>query len=195
MNSFATREEWLTAAVAELRPLFAANGFTLPDRIRVSCSFPSQHARSLNRAIGEHWSASASDDDTHELLISHVIDDPIEVAAVLIVQLAHAATDGHGHRGPFVRCARSFWLEGKPTELRAGDEFKANLSGLIDSLGVYPHSRLNVAALRKTQSTRMLKADCGGCGYTIRLSARWAYKNGNLNLPFCPDCNTTLKLS
>lgn len=67
-----TREDWLNQAVEELRPVFDANGFPLPANIRVTCGFPSRHARSLNRAIGEHWSDKASSDGTHEILISPV---------------------------------------------------------------------------------------------------------------------------
>jgi hypothetical protein len=188
MSNFLTREEWLSAAVAELRPLFIANGYPLPDRIRVSCSFPSQHARSLNRAIGEHWSSAASDDGTHEILISQVIDDPMEVLGVLIHELSHAATDGDGHRGRFVGCVRSFSLEGKPSATTIGAAFHEDFSPLAESLGAYPHGRLNVSAIRKTQSTRMLKAFCPGCGYTIRLSARWAMRGDQVNVPYCPSC-------
>ena len=113
MNTALTRENWLNTAVDELRPLFDANGYPLPERIRVTCGFPSRHARSLNRAIGEHWSAKASEDNTHEILISPVQDDPIEVFGILVHELAHSATDGDGHKGRFPACVRKLWLEGE----------------------------------------------------------------------------------
>jgi hypothetical protein len=76
-NQFQTREDWLAQAIAELRSVFAALNHPLPDQIRVACGFPSSNARSAkNRAVGEHWSAKASADQTHEILISPVIDDP-----------------------------------------------------------------------------------------------------------------------
>ena len=106
-----TREDWLNNAVIELRPIFKSVGFPLPDNIRVTCGFPSRHARSLNRAIGEHWSAKASDDNTHEILISPVEDSPIEVFGILVHELSHSATDGDGHKGNFPRLVRSLWLE------------------------------------------------------------------------------------
>ena len=93
-----TRAEWLTQAVSELRPLFDAVKFPLPANIRVTCGFRSRHARARNRFVGEHWSGKASEDGTHEILISPVEDDPIEVFAVLVHELAHAATDGDGQR-------------------------------------------------------------------------------------------------
>lgn len=183
MNNKLNREDWLNLAVVELRPIFESNGFPLPEKIRVTCGFPSSKARSLDRAIGEHWSPTASSDGSHEILISPVIDDATEAFAVLAHELAHAATDGDGHRGRFPECVRKIWLEGKPSSTYAGDTFKVNFASLIDSLGAYPHARLNVAAQRKVQSTRMLKAVCPACGYTIRLSSKWS----QLGLPYCAN--------
>lgn len=176
------REEWLKTAVAELRPVFDAVSFTLPEKIRVTCGFPSSRARANNRFIGEHWSPAASNDNHHEILISPVVDDPVQVFSTLVHELCHAATDGHGHDRVFARCARSLWLEGKPTSTVAGETFKQNFANLLESLGSYPHARLNIEALRKKQSTRMLKAVCPCCGYTVRLSQAWA----NQGLPVCP---------
>jgi len=186
-----TREDWLNNAVIELRPIFKSVGFPLPDNIRVTCGFPSRHARSLNRAIGEHWSAKASDDNTHEILISPVQDDPIEVFGILVHELSHSATDGDGHKGNFPRLVRSLWLEGKPTATVVGEAFKKSFSALIDGLGAYPHARLNINANKKTQSTRMLKAVCKGCGFTIRLSSKWA----DQGLPICSFDNNVFTLS
>lgn len=185
---YTTREEYLTAALEELRPVFASKGFPLPEKIRVTCGFPSSKARSQHRAIGEHWSPAASNDGHHEILISPVMDDPYEVFGVLVHELAHAATDGDGHRGRFPALVRSMWLEGKPSDTRVGTTFRVQLQGLVESLGNYPHAALNVGNQRKTQSTRMLKACCPACGYTIRLTAKWAYTDtGEVNLPLCPN--------
>ena len=185
-----TREEWLNQAVDELRPVFDASGFPLPANIRVTCGFPSRHARSLNRAIGEHWSDKASSDGFHEILISPVEADPFEVFGILVHELSHSATDGDGHRGRFPHCVRRLGLEGKPTATKVGQVFRTQFGALVESLGVYPHARLNVGANRKTQSTRMLKASCPACGYTIRLTKTWA----DLGLPVCPRDAVTFVL-
>jgi ribosomal protein L37E len=185
------REEWLKTAVEELRPIFDAVNFPLPDRIRVTCGFPSSRARANNAFIGEHWSPAASTDDHHEILISPVVDDPLQVFSTLVHELCHAATDGHGHDRVFLKCARSLWLEGKPTATVAGDAFKANFSNVIESLGAYPHARLNIEAIRKKQSTRMLKAVCPDCGFTVRLSQAWADKG----LPVCSADNNQFVLA
>jgi hypothetical protein len=185
-----SREEWLTQATDELRPVFDALGYPLPAQIRVTCGFPSRHARSLNRAIGEHHSARSSADNTHEILISPVEADPFEVFGILVHELAHSATDGDGHRGRFPRLVRKLSLEGIPSQTKIGDRFRSEFGSLVASLGEYPHARLNVNADRKVQSTRMLKATCPSCGYTIRLTKTWA----DQGLPTCPSDGNTFVL-
>ena len=183
-----TREEWLQSFLGEIRPVFQAAGHPLPDRIRVTCGFPSKSARSDKaRRIGEHWSPKASDDLTHEISVSQVVDDPLEVAAILTHELAHAATDGDGHRKRFPKLVAALHLEGKPTATVGGKAFAAAFGAVIDSLGAYPHARLNVSG-KKTQSTRLLKAACPTCGYTVRLTKKWADKG----LPTCPQDGDTL---
>jgi hypothetical protein len=146
-----------------------------PINIRVACGFPSSNARSAkNRAVGEHWSAKASSDQTHEILISPVIDDPVRVLGILVHELAHASTDGDGHKGRFPALVKALSLEGKPTATVEGEKFKAEYQPLLDDLGAYPHAKLNAGVNRKVQGTRMLKAACPDCGYTVRLSAKWA---------------------
>jgi hypothetical protein len=65
-------------------------------------------------------------------------------------------------------------LEGKPTATTEGEKFKAEYQPLLEDLGAYPHAKLNAGTNRKVQGTRMLKACCPDCGYTVRLSAKWA---------------------
>ena len=73
-------------------------------------------------------------------------------------------------------------LEGKLTATTIGQDFKDTFESLVSGLEEYPHARLNVSG-RKVQTTRMLKASCPVCGYTIRLTSKWA----NLGLPSCPQ--------
>jgi hypothetical protein len=70
-----------------------------------------------------------------------------------------------------------------------GDAFKAAFGAIIDGLGDYPHAQLSMST-RKTQATRMLKAVCPSCGYTVRLTAKWAAKG----LPSCPIDGDTFNL-
>jgi hypothetical protein len=186
-----TREQYLNAFLDEIRPVFAAEGYPLPEKIRVTCGFPSQNARSALKRIGEHWHADASADGTHEIMISPVLDDVWDVTGTLVHELCHAALPlGTGHKGDFPKLAKKLHLEGKPTSTTVGVAFKSTFGALVESLGDYPHARLNVSS-KKTQGTRMLKACCAECGYTIRLTQKWA----DVGLPSCPTHETTLSLS
>lgn len=195
-----TREDWLNQAVDELRPVFDASGYPLPDNIRVSCGNPSRNARSANRAVGEWHSAKSSSDNTHEIFVSPVVADPFEVFGILVHELAHSATEGDGHRGRFPKCVRKLHLEGKPTHTKIGARFKHEFGALIESLGEYPHAPLNLGIDRKVQGTRNLRATCPQCGFLIHLTRKWAYvtkPNGVEvpNLPICPNDNSSFILS
>ena len=187
------REEWLGAAVAELRPVFDALGKPLPANVRVACGFPSNARRS--GAIGECWADTASADQTFEVLISPVLDDPLRVFDVLVHELCHSTAGAMNHSGNFQRVASAMHLAPSPT--KAGwkatgraDSFIPTFGSIIDSLGPYPHAALTMSE-RKVQTTRMLKAVCPSCGYTVRLTAKWAA----LGLPSCPVDSDTLNLS
>jgi hypothetical protein len=196
----ALREQWLNNAVTSVRGIFHANGFPIPDHIRVSCGFPSKRARSLYRNVGEHFSPDASEDATHQIFISPVLDDSVEVLGVLMHELSHAVT-GSSHGTEFKHCVRKVWLEGSLTQTKVGKQFRENFAPILESLGIYPHAKLNVEGSYKPQGTRMLKAVCGTCvvnapdgtvksQYTIRVSKTWADKG----LPTC-QCGTQFVLA
>lgn len=188
---YATREEWLTAAIAEVRPLFQVEGFAVSDRIRVACGFPSLHSRS--GALGECHASTASADQHYELLISPVLATPRDVLAVLIHELAHTLPGclNHGQRFGAACSAMGLAFGSKGWKNTApGHAFDAMYSNILDGLGPYPHAELAVAN-RKTQTTRMLKASCGCCGYTVRLTQKWA----DQGLPICPVDGSTLALA
>lgn len=174
------REEWLLAAVEELRPMFEAQGAKLPDAIRVTCGFPSNAKRS--GAIGEAWSSASSADKHWEILISPVLAEPARVFDVLIHELCHTTAGAMNHGRVFGSVAHRMGL------VMAGNSWKSTMQGptfaemygaIIDGLGAYPHAPLSMGQTKK-QGTRLLKAACG-CGYTIRLTAKWA----NTGLPTC----------
>jgi hypothetical protein len=186
------REDWLSAAVSELRPFFDAVGAPLPANVRVTCGFPSNAKRS--GAIGECWADTASADQTFEVLISPVLDDPLRVFDVLVHELCHATAGAMNHGVNFQRVAAAMHLEatsvkGWKATARAAS-FVPTFGSIIESLGDYPHAALTMSN-RKVQTTRMLKAVCPSCGYTVRLTAKWAA----LGLPSCPVDSDTLNLT
>ena len=192
MNTIhASREDWLTAAIEEVRPMFAAEGLSLAPRIRVACGFPAHHARSGR--VGECHASAASADQHYEILISPVLADPARVFDVLIHELCHTLPGCMNHGLAFGKAAHAMGLSqsksGNWKSTVPGPTFVTLYGAIIESLAAYPHAALMVA--NKTQSTRMLKASCPCCGYTVRLTKKWADKG----LPDCPVDGTTLALA
>jgi hypothetical protein len=188
----ANREDWLLAAVSELRPIFDAVGKALPENVRVACGFPLGAQRT--GALGQCWADTASADKTFEILINPELDKPVEVFEVLVHELCHATAGAMNHGVNFQRVASAMHLEATAVKgwkaTARGPEFDLTFGSIIDSLGPYPHAALTMSK-RKVQTTRMLKAVCPSCGYTVRLTQKWAA----LGLPSCPVDSDTLNLS
>jgi hypothetical protein len=188
LKIYATREEWLTAAVEEFRAVFAAQASPIPLKVRVTCGFPSTARRS--GAIGECWADTASADKSMEVMISPVLSDPYRVVDVLVHELCHTTAGSMNHGVAFQKVADAMHLipaAGKAgyKATTGGDAFRAAFGAIIDGLGAYPHAQLSMTS-RKKQDTRMFKAICPTCGYTVRLSKKWADKG----LPTCIDGDT-----
>lgn len=175
-----SREEWLGRMVDALRPTFAELGHPLPERIRVSCGWPSRSALSGKaRRIGEAWSHRCSGDGAHETFLSPTLADPIEVGAVLVHELVHHAVGvENGHKGPFRACALAVGLTGPMRATTAGDALGERLHALAEELGPYPHAALNGGAGTKKQTTRMLKVTCTDCGCIVRMTRQWLDDTG-----------------
>ena len=188
--SHTVREEWLLAAVEELRPMFEAQGAKLPDAIRVTCGFPSNAKRS--GAIGEAWPSASSADKHWEILISPVLAEPARVFDVLIHELCHTTAGDMKHGKVFRSVAHRMGL------VMAGNSWKSTMQGptfaemygaIIDGLGAYPHAPISMGQIKK-QSTRLLKAQCAACGYNIWLTAKWV----QTGLPTCV-CDGSFRLA
>ena len=169
------REDWLGRLVDSLRPMFAEHGSPLPERIRVSCGWPSRSALSGKaKRIGEAWSHRCSADGSHETFLSPVLADPLDVGAVLVHELVHHAVGVEaGHKGPFRKLALAVGLTGPMRSTSAGPGLRDRLHALAEGLGPYPHAALNGAEGRKRQTTRMLKVTCADCGCLARMTRQW----------------------
>ena len=187
------REDWLSAAVSELRPFFDAVGKPIPANVRVACGFPLSARRT--GALGECWADTASADKTFEILINPKLAQPLDVFAVLVHELCHSTAGAMNHGINFQKVAHAMllipstcpkgWKATGPSLL-----FEQTFGSIISSLGAYPHAALTMSD-RKVQTTRMLKAVCPSCGYTVRLTSKWAA----LGLPSCPVDSDVLNLS
>lgn len=185
-NRYETREGWLQGATAALRPHFQTAGYPLPERIRFAIGFPSTGRK--GKRIGECWHSTASADDHHEIFIRPDQADTGMILGILAHELTHAAVPlGSGHGKVFKAAALAVGLAGKMKEALPGPILAAKLAELAAELGPFPHGSLNwngeASDRPKKQTTRMLKAECPECGYTVRLSRKWLDEVGP---PHCP---------
>jgi hypothetical protein len=181
-NAKELREQWLNRVAKALIPIYSKLGYKMP-AYRISCGFPSTGRK--GKAIGECWAATCSKDQTHEIFIHPGQADSLEVAAILAHELAHAAVGLDKNHGPvFGSVARSIGLVGKMTATIAGDAFKATIAPILKDAGKYPHAALvaGVSSRGPKQGTRLLKACCPECGYTVRITQKWL----DVAAPRCP---------
>jgi hypothetical protein len=186
---YATREQWLVAAINALAPLFKAVGQELP-QTRVSVGWPGGGGRKAT-TIGQCWAPSAAADGVPQMFISPVLGDPVQVLATLVHELVHAI-DGckSGHGAPFARIAKAVGLAGKMTATVAGDELKAKLAAIADRLGEYPHAKLISTSGRKKQAARMILCECDACDYKCRTTR---HNLDRLGAPICPGCDQQMR--
>jgi hypothetical protein len=181
------REEWLLELARKITPrIEEVSGQTMPP-FRISVGFPTRGALSLKRrVIGQCWPGLMSKDKHHEIFISPLIADELEVAATVAHELVHANVGtAAGHRKPFTRVAYGIGLAGKPTATVAGDGFKDFVMPVLKKIGGFGHAGLTPStdSRFKPQTTRLLKAACLKCQYTVRVTAKWVNEAG---APICP---------
>lgn len=209
LDAQVTREQWLLERViVDLNPIFTNAGYTLPD-IRVSCGWTGVGQEGCTLGICFHTEASAA--KVNEIFVSPAIDDPALVLAVLMHEMAHAVAGvQHQHDAKYVEVCKAVGLtQDLPNQASPGAALKRHLARIARTCDAYPHAKVNPPPPSpggggggkqeqdtppkesKPQSTRLLKADCGTCGYTIRLTMKWASKG----LPACPCCKALLTLA
>lgn len=196
---FATREEWLEAAVDHFRPTFQqackTSGRTIPENLKVSIGFPDKGGMAKRRVLGQCWTESDSEKPVQIFINPTIanVNGADGILSVLVHELVHAVGI-HGHGKDFKRVALAVGLEGKMKSATASDALVEEFTFLVDEkLGPFPHTALSGMKLftpSKKDGTRMLKAVCPECGYTIRLTKKWS----QVGMPLCPcgQANFTL---
>lgn len=187
-NDGMNREAWLTRGVELMTPLFEQNGYKVPP-VRVTCGWPSTKGLAAkSRAVGECWSTESAKDGVNQIFISPFLDQSTPdgaVLATLVHEVVHAVVGLKAKHGKlFKKCALAVGLEGKMTATFAGEALKATFAQWEAQLGKYSHAQLD--ALKrptKKQSTRMIKCECGTCGFTVRTTRKWLEEVG---APHCP---------
>lgn len=203
------RETWLNLMAKKMAPRFEAMGFPLP-KFRVSVGFCSGGKDS--KANAEIWSDRVSNDGHHEIFIRPDSDDSVFVASLLCHELTHAAVGlAEGHTGKFAKVAMAFGLKRPMTATTPGPAFYTYVKPFVAELGDLPHARLNfrnlaggsgiiggvkikarpgastadhgeITSAPPKQGTRLIKAVCDECGYTVRVTAKWL----EIGPPHCP---------
>lgn len=184
-NHHTSREAWLQAGARALVPIFESAGAEVPERIRFSLGFPSTGRK--GKRIGECWQDTASADKHYEIFIRADLDKPLVILGVLAHEIIHAAVpSGSGHGPVFKKLALAIGLQGKMTATTIGPNLESDLAKIAIDLGPLPHARLMLDSVGegtpKKQGTRLLKAECGQCGYTVRVTKKWA----DIGSPHCP---------
>jgi hypothetical protein len=186
------RENWLTAAVDELRPFFSSRGYTLPAEIRVATGYPTNAKRSGFKVLGECIPNTNSADGHYEIWISPILADPSKVTETLVAQLCRTAKGAYAVTNQaYAKVAEAMHILPSGTasnpfkEVTHGSAFDMAYQDIIDSLGVYPHGKVDIS-IHKSQGTRMLLAKCPTCQCSIRMTAKWVYNaHGDVELPTC----------
>lgn len=185
-----TREQWLNEAVTQIAlEVFAPHDIDVP-KIRVSVGWPSRGGTgTTKRVIGQCWKGMVAKDGVHQIFISPVLDDLMQILETLVHEMVHAIDDCEsGHKGAFAKMARKVGLEGKMTATHAGGSLALNLAIIAEQLGDFDHSGLVPNPAEKKQSTRMLKLEAACCGYIVRTTQKWI----DQGLPSCP-CGTVME--
>ena len=192
---YETREAWLQAAVDQFRPWFAQEDAPLPE-IQVSVGVQSR-ANTLATCWCAPVAEGEADPQVAHIFVTPAIDPetPTRLLDILLHELVHAAgflAGFEGHGKEFGALARALGLTGKMTATVASDELKERLVPIAEVLGPFPHVKLDPFGSglgpsgKKKQTTRMVKACCESCNYTVRLSRKWI----EVAIPVCPnvDC-------
>lgn len=198
------RETWLRELSALMAPRFEELGKPIPP-FRVGTGFTS--GGQYCNAGGECWNKTVSAEGHFEIFIAPDRTDNMEIAGILCHELIHAAVGlREGHKGQFAKMCDLLGLLRPYTATTPGRKFIEWAQPFLDQLGPIPHAALKYSRLRgvrasaetvegdepagdqddepgssnqkKKQSTRMLKACCEECGYTVRLSKKWALELG-----------------
>jgi hypothetical protein len=178
------REEWLQTLTERMRGWY---GGELPETVHVSVGFPSSGM--CGKAMGECWHAQASADSAPQVYVHPKIADATEVAAIMAHELVHACRPDAKHGPAFKALATRVGLTGRMTSTVASDALRDRLAAIVDEIGPYPHPCLSAhSSGRKKQSTRLLKVQCPGCDYTVRITQKWI----DTGLPVCP-CGTEME--
>jgi len=143
------------------------------------------------RAIGQcFYARTVKDDDGNviadfdtNIFITPRENDPVVVTEILIHELMHPITKGHGHKGSFKTLGKAIGLHLTPGgngHTSANPALVKQIKGLAKKLGKYPHKKWVPSAQYKKQTTRMFKMTSLG----VMCEPAEGFKNSWVATPF-----------
>jgi hypothetical protein len=161
---------------------FSVDSILLVNIPQVAAAAPLR-LRGKGHSIGQCWSQEVSADRTCEIFVSPELD-AAQAVAVLAHEAIHASVGVHcGHRAPFKKLALAIGLSGPMRATVPTVEFEETIRAWIATESVYPHAPLSAARSPTKPGSRLLKAQCEGCGYAVRVTRQWL----DIASPICPD--------
>ncbi len=135
--------------------------------------------------LGECHSSKVSKGGLHEIFISPLMDDSVEVAGVLSHEIAHIAAGIEAQHGvKFIKVCKYVGLtSGNPRSVKPGKILEDDIRKFCELIGPYPHTAMvQVSSFRKRKTTPAPKVVCLHCGCNFRMSEKWVEEAG---LPRC----------
>lgn len=171
-----TREGWLSHGLSVMSGRLAANGYSLPDKVKVACGF-APGARGGKKTAAVCIAPEASAEGITEIFISPIISDPVTALGAVLAMSGHAAGKGKGRA--FKAFCDAVGLEGKSKAVSPDASCRRWLNDeVLPMLGAYPHAAVDPSK-RAKQGTRMIKLICletkdeKGNHYTVRMTKKW----------------------
>ena len=207
-----TREEWPQARLYDtVRLAIERAGYTFPP-IRVASGWTGSGHEGCT--LGVCYSKAGSKAGYYELFVSPTVDDAVAVVAIMLHEAAHAIDEcksDHGETYGTIAERMGLTKAGPdgtgewPRQAYPSDDMLESLRADAMAWDAYPHAALNPppppsgqggggsgdpgdgkddGKADPKQGTRLLKAQCSACGYTVRVTMKWASRG----LPLCPVC-------
>jgi hypothetical protein len=172
------REAWLTEMARQLETILFPKAKLEP--YRITCGWPCRNAMGKRfRRVGECHGAKSSKDGHHEIFISPLLDDPLEVAGTVAHELVHVAVGLNAKHGRYFWeiCCIAGLTKGPPTQAAPGPKLNERLGKIIAVQGAYPHQAI-VPVAKVVHAASVVKVCCVDCGCVAVLSNKWLDKAG-----------------
>ena len=185
-----TREEWLRHAVEEInKEVFSGDLDLLNHEYQIACSKTGgkKQTECIQPYDGED--VKLSDFFPTTILISHSIQDPIEMLSVLTYECIHAFFNIKGTGKPFKRLAEKYYFDEPYKEIHPSAYLREVLYNvyqhLIQTYGPWPGKTVIINPKEKKEGVKnSLAVFCPGCGYELKISRKMWEKYNNA-LPTC----------